>query len=72
MTSDDRGIKFLDKEKYNIKIMNVPKISNNIFLLPIEIISLIGLIFKSIFFLKRVFLIFIKKLITAYFVYNNT
>tara|TARA_B100000780_G_scaffold92038_2_gene63731 strand:- start:104 stop:1171 length:1068 start_codon:yes stop_codon:yes gene_type:complete len=52
MSSDNRGIKFLDKEKYNIKIMNVPKISNNIFLLPIEIISLIGLIFKSIFFLK--------------------
>ena len=53
MSSDDRGIKFLDKEKYNIKIINVPKISNNIFLLPIQIISLIGLIFKSIFFLRR-------------------
>jgi len=52
MTSDDRGIKFLDKKKYNIEVINVPKISRNFFLLPIQIISLIGLIFKSFFFLK--------------------
>ena len=31
MTSDERGIKFLDKQKYNIEIINVPKISKNIF-----------------------------------------
>ena len=31
LSSDDRGIKFLDKEKYNIKIINVPKLSKNIF-----------------------------------------
>ena len=53
MTSDVRGIRFLDKEKYNIEIMNVPKISKNIFLLPIQIISFIGLIFKAFFFLKN-------------------
>ena len=52
VSSDDRGIKFLDKEKYNIKIINVPKISKNIFLLPAQIILLIGLIFKAFFFLK--------------------
>jgi len=53
MSSDNRGIKFLDKEKYNIKIINVPKISKNIFLIPIQIFSLVGLFFKSLFFLKN-------------------
>jgi UDP-N-acetylglucosamine--N-acetylmuramyl-(pentapeptide) pyrophosphoryl-undecaprenol N-acetylglucosamine transferase len=53
ISSDDRGIKFLDKDKYNIKIINVPKISENIFMLPIQIFLLIGLIFKSFFFLKN-------------------
>jgi len=53
MTSDDRGIQFLDKSKYNIKIINVPKISKNIFLLPFQIFFLLILIFKSFFFLKR-------------------
>ena len=53
MSSDNRGIKFLDREKYNIKIINVPKISKNIFLLPFEIFLLIGLFFKSFFFLKK-------------------
>ena len=52
LSSDDRGIKFLDKEKYNIKIINVPKLSKNIFLLPVQIFLLIGLIFKSFLFLK--------------------
>ena len=53
MTSDVRGIEFLDKKKYNIKIINTPKISRNIFLLPFQIISLIRLIFKSLFLLKN-------------------
>ena len=53
MTSDDRGIKFLDKEKYNIEIINVPKISNNFFLLSIQFFSLIGLIYKSFCLLKN-------------------
>ena len=50
MTSDERGIKFLDRGKYKIKIINVPRISKNIFLLPIQIFLLLGLIFKSYFF----------------------
>jgi len=53
ISSDNRGIKFLDKEKYNIKIINVPKVSKNIFMIPVQIFSLIGLIFKSFFFLKN-------------------
>ncbi len=52
MSSDDRGIKFLNKEMHNIKIINVPKISRNIFILPFQIFSFINTIFKSLFFLK--------------------
>ena len=53
ISSDERGIKFLDKEKYNINIFNVPKISKNIFLLPFQIFSLIVLLFKSLSFFVR-------------------
>ena len=31
MTSDVRGVKFLDKNKYKVEIINVPKISKNFF-----------------------------------------
>ena len=53
ISSDKRGIRFLDKDKYNIKIINIRKISKNIFLLPIQIFLLLFSIFKSFFFLKR-------------------
>jgi UDP-N-acetylglucosamine--N-acetylmuramyl-(pentapeptide) pyrophosphoryl-undecaprenol N-acetylglucosamine transferase len=53
MTSDDRGINFLNKDKYNIEIFNTPKISKNIFLLPFQFFLLLVLIFKSYFFLKK-------------------
>ena len=52
ITSDDRGIQFLDKKKYDINIINVPKISKNIFLLPVQFLFLLGLIFRSFFLLK--------------------
>ena len=51
ISSDDRGIHFLDKKIYNIKIINVPKISKNIFLLPFQISLLLFSILKSLFFL---------------------
>lgn len=53
MSSDDRGMKFINKNKFDIKIINVPKISKNIFLLPFQIFALLVLTFKSIFFLKK-------------------
>ena len=53
MTTDDRGMKFLDKDKYNLEIINVPPISKNIFLLPFQFFLLIYFIIKSIFFLKK-------------------
>ena len=53
ITSDHRGIQFLDKDKYNIEIFNVPKISKNIFLLPFQIFLLLSLILNLSFFKKR-------------------
>ena len=53
ITSDKRGLQFLDKSKYDIEIIDVGKISKNIFLLPIQIFSLFYLVIKSYFFLKR-------------------
>ena len=53
MTTDYRGMKFLDKKKYNLEIFNIKPISKNIFLLPFQFIIMIYLITKSIFFLKK-------------------
>ena len=53
MSTDNRGFKFLDKNKYNLEIFNVSKISKNIFLLPFQSFLIFYLIIKSIFFLKK-------------------
>ena len=36
MSTDYRGMKFLDKNKYNLEIFNITPISKNIFLLPFQ------------------------------------
>ena len=53
MSTDYRGMKFLDKDKYNLKIFNINPISKNIFLIPFQFFLIIYLIIKSIFFLKK-------------------
>jgi len=53
MSTDYRGIKFLDKNKYNLEIFNITPISKNIFLLPFQFFLTIYLIVKSVFFLKK-------------------
>ena len=53
ISKDNRGIKFLDKNKYNLEIFNVNPISKNIFLLPLQFFLMIYLIIKSIFFLRK-------------------
>jgi len=53
MSTDYRGIKFLDKNKYNLEIFNITPISKNIFLIPLQFFLIIYLIIKSIFFLKK-------------------
>ena len=51
--SDLRGIKFLDKNKHNIEILNVTRISKNIFLLPFQIFSFFYSILKALLFIKK-------------------
>ena len=53
MSIDNRGIKFLDKNKFNFEIFNVTPISKNILLLPFHFFFIIYLIMKAIFFLKK-------------------
>jgi UDP-N-acetylglucosamine--N-acetylmuramyl-(pentapeptide) pyrophosphoryl-undecaprenol N-acetylglucosamine transferase len=53
ITTDKRGVKFLNREKYNVEIINTPKLSKNLFLLPLQLFLILCLIFKSLFFLKK-------------------
>ena len=53
LSTDYRGIKFLDKDKYNLEIFNINPISKNIFLIPFQFFLIIYLIIKSLFFLKK-------------------
>ena len=53
LSSDERGVKFLNIDKEHIKIINTPKLQNKILLLPFNILSIIFLIFKYIFFFKK-------------------
>ena len=52
ISTDNRGLKYLDKNKYNFKIIDTPKL-NNFYFLPINIIKILFLIFKSIYLLKK-------------------
>jgi len=53
MSIDNRGMKFLDKNKYNLEIFNINPISKKIFLLPFQFFLITCLIIKSILFLKK-------------------
>ena len=51
ISTDRRGLRYLDKSIYQFKIINTPKL-NNIFFLPFNIILVLYLAFKSFFLLK--------------------
>ncbi len=53
LSSDKRGMKFLNLEKYSVQIINTPKIKNNLFLLPFNFFLIIFLSIKSFFFIKK-------------------
>jgi UDP-N-acetylglucosamine--N-acetylmuramyl-(pentapeptide) pyrophosphoryl-undecaprenol N-acetylglucosamine transferase len=53
MSTDYRGLKFLNKNKYNLEIFNIIPISKNIFLIPFQFFLIIYLIIKSIFLLRK-------------------
>jgi UDP-N-acetylglucosamine--N-acetylmuramyl-(pentapeptide) pyrophosphoryl-undecaprenol N-acetylglucosamine transferase len=51
ISTDMRGLRYLDKDIYKFKIINTPKL-NNIFSLPFNLITISYLIFKSLYLLK--------------------
>jgi len=52
ISSDKRGLKYLDQSNYKLEIINTPKL-NNIFFLPFRIIQILFFSLKSIFLLKN-------------------
>jgi len=52
ISTDKRGLKYIDDEIKHLEIINTPKL-NNIFLLPINLVIIFYLTYKSYFLLKR-------------------
>ena len=53
LTSDLRGLRFIDTKIYNNKVIDVPDIKNNIFKIPINLLLFLISIIKSFFYLKQ-------------------
>ena len=53
LTSDKRGEKYINKNIYNYKLIEIPRISKNFFKLPYVFLFLIVSFFKSFFFMKK-------------------
>ena len=53
VSSDERGVKFLNLEKEKVTIINTPRIKNNFFLLPYNFFLMVFLTIKSFFFLRK-------------------
>ncbi len=53
LTSDKRGAKYINKDIYNYKLIEIPRISKNPFKLPYIFIFLIVSFFESFFFMKK-------------------
>ena len=52
ISTDIRGLKFLDKNNHQIEIVNTPKLNNFLFL-PFNLLLIISMTIKSFFLLKR-------------------
>ena len=52
ISSDTRGLKYLDNKSYNIFIVDTPKL-NKLFLLPVSILKVFFLTLRSLFLLKK-------------------
>ena len=51
ISTDKRGLKYLDQDNCKIKIIDTPKLSN-FFLMPLNLIKILFLTLKTLFFLK--------------------
>ena len=52
ISSDKRGLRYLENNSHPVEIINTPKLSN-IFFFPINLIIILFLTYKSFFFLKK-------------------
>ena len=52
ISTDKRGLKYLDKDAYTLEVIDTPKV-DNIFFLPYSFIVIFFLTLKSFFFLKK-------------------
>ena len=52
ITTDKRGLKYLDKQFYKFKIIDTPRLSN-IFLFPLNLVIILTLTLRSLFLLKN-------------------
>ena len=52
ISTDKRGFSFVDKNFYNVKIIDTPRL-NNLILLPLNLVKIFFLIIKSILFLRK-------------------
>ena len=53
ISTDFRGFNYMNKKKYNPKIVNTPQIFNSFFLFPFKMILIFYMIVQCIFFLKK-------------------
>jgi UDP-N-acetylglucosamine--N-acetylmuramyl-(pentapeptide) pyrophosphoryl-undecaprenol N-acetylglucosamine transferase len=53
LTTDKRGSKFINLEKFTITIINTPKFTVNLFLLPLNLFVLFFSIIRSLIFFKK-------------------
>ena len=53
MSTDYRGMKFLDKNEYNLEVFNITPITKNILLLPLQFFEIFFLVIRSFFFLRK-------------------
>ena len=52
ISTDKRGLRYLDKDNLQVEVINTPKL-NNIVMLPINLFKILFLIIKSYFLLKQ-------------------
>jgi len=53
LTTDKRGERFINKDKYTLSIIDVPQLTKNFFKIPFNFIFFLKSILKSIFFIKK-------------------
>ena len=53
ISSDERGLKFIDYQKYDLFSVNTPRIFKNYLFIPFKIIKILILVINSLFYIKR-------------------